>query len=137
MVSVRTRRRGVTTLVSAKRRSDADYAVGPFHPVGQFLGLIGAEKLVGKEPGGPLARSEARFDEPPRAGRRLDCRACDGFDGEAAVELRIGDEPGERRSVVGNCDQPEPSGSVGGLYRPHGFAGRHTRLGPLPVPIGL
>ncbi len=48
---------------------DAAYAGGPFHPVSHVLGLVGAEQLVGEEPGDPLARGEAGFDEPPGTGQ--------------------------------------------------------------------
>jgi predicted nucleic acid-binding protein len=118
-------------------RGDAGYAGRPLHPASHVLGLVGAEQLVGQEPGHPLAGGQPWFDEPPGTGSRLDRRSRDGFDGEAAGEIRIGDEPAERCGVIGDGDQPKSGSRVGGVDRPDGLARSYAGLGPLAVPVSL
>ena len=116
---------------------DAGYPGRPHHPASHVLGLLGAEQLGGQEPGHPLAGRKPWFDNPPGTGRRLDRRRCDGFDGEAAVELRIDDKPAERCGVVGDGDQPESDSRVGGIGRPNDLVRSYAWLGPLAVPVRL
>ena len=92
--------------------------------------------MVGQKPGHSLAGGQPRFHEPPGTGRGLDRRPCDGFDGEAASEIRIGDQPAQRCGVIGDGDQPESGSGVGGVDRPDGLVRGYARLGPLAVPVG-